>query len=964
MRKPALLAGLIAAVFAAVLAYPATAYPATAQTVAPPTSSTSSATAAPLGSSDFIKADGSVLRTRSGTGAALNLRGTNLGGWLTQEDWMSPLGEFAVDRTGWTATSSGGTAPASTILDGSRTTQWVTPAGQAGTEWLRLDLGASTRFNRLTVDNSASPGNYPRHIVVRISTDGRTWTSVADQDGTDGVSTASFIPQLARYVRIDQTATAQAPWSVSEVDLFADATLSDAGRTATASTSAPGFVPAAAVDGDVSTVWQSGTPQRPGQSFTVDFGRNIDMTKVLIDSGAATSNDYPRVWDLFTSYDNVNFTRVANGFGTNRIVQADLQAWRNTRYLRIVSDGTADQWWSIADIAVYSGNNLDRSTWTVTASTGSGAGNVTDGTTDTRWTTGAPQTPGQWIQVDLGALVTLNNVSTDTTKNSTGEGDWPRGYTLQLSRDGSTWTTVATGAGTVKATTIGFVAQAARYFRLTQTASAPQWWSIGELSAGLYNDDYSLTNTLTARFGTAGAQTVIDTHQDTWLQTSDLDNIAAAGLNYVRVPMSWNTFLNLDGTWKPNPWRKLDWLVAQASQRGIYVLLDLHTAPGGACSWGSCGRYGPTPNGFWGSPIDQDWTQSIWQAIATHFKGNPGVAGYDLMNEPLIDANEDAADHTQKNDLYNRLYQAVRAIDPDHLIVLGAFPGLDAIAQPAAYGWTNVMYELHPYDMSNPTDWTAQNQLVTNELAALPGRLADYDVPFLEGEFSLYYDDDVWARFLAGLNAANVSWSNWTYKVTGTADGGFAYWGMYYDDQQPQPVINSDDQATFVAKLQQFGTTHFTRNTELVATVKKYAGALSTYAPVELAHDGWTATASSSTYDSFPASGIDGVNGAAWYSGLPQASGQWYQIDMGASHTVAMISIQTAQGFEWDYPRGLNVDVSTDGTQWVRVATTTAHGWKRTIAIPPTMARYLRLTQTGTSPRWWSIDQVGVYSSF
>ena len=30
----------------------------------------------------------------------------NLGGWLTQEDWMSPLGEFAVDRTGWSATAS------------------------------------------------------------------------------------------------------------------------------------------------------------------------------------------------------------------------------------------------------------------------------------------------------------------------------------------------------------------------------------------------------------------------------------------------------------------------------------------------------------------------------------------------------------------------------------------------------------------------------------------------------------------------------------------------------------------------------------------------------------------------------------------------------------------------------------------------------------------------------------------
>ena len=58
------------------------------------------ANAATLGASDFLKASGSVLKNSSGAGTTVNLRGTNLGGWLTQEDWMSPLGEYAVDRTG------------------------------------------------------------------------------------------------------------------------------------------------------------------------------------------------------------------------------------------------------------------------------------------------------------------------------------------------------------------------------------------------------------------------------------------------------------------------------------------------------------------------------------------------------------------------------------------------------------------------------------------------------------------------------------------------------------------------------------------------------------------------------------------------------------------------------------------------------------------------------------------------
>ncbi|MGC5170665.1 discoidin domain-containing protein [Microbacterium sp. DT81.1] len=917
--------------------------------------------AAPLSAADFIKASGSVLKTDSGSGSTINLRGTNVGGWLAHEEWMSPLGEFAVDRTGWSAAASSGTA--SRAIDGSRSARWTTNANQGGAEWLRLDLGANTVFNRLSIDNSNTPGQYPRNVTVETSMNGTTWVSVANQAGIDGVTTVRFSPQVARYVRVNQTATAAAPWSVGEINLFFDPVHRNTGFTAAASATAGGATASSALDDNLSTAWQSGAPQVPGQSFTVDFGRNVDMDRVLFDAGAATASDYPRSWEVLTSWDNVTFTPVASGYGKNRVIQADFNGWKNARYLRIINQGTAPQWWSIAEIAVSNGNNLNLHGRVVTASAGSSPGNILDGSPATRWTTGAPQVPGQWIQVDLGALVTLNTVWMDTAKNTADEGDFPRGYRLELSRNGSTWKTVATGIGTPKATNISFGAQAARYFRLTQTGTAPQWWSIGELSAGLYNDDYSLNNTLTSRFGTTGAQTVLDAHQDAWLTEADIDNIQAAGLNLIRVPIGWNTFLNLDGSWKSNPWEKLDWLIDEASQRGIYVLLDLHMLPGGACSWGSCGRYGPYPNEFWLNDTYQDWTVDIWEAMATRYKGVPGVAGYDLINEPLIDPSEDADDLKKKNDFYDRLYDAVRAIDPDHLIVLGAFLGMDAVAHPSTYGWTNVMYQLHPYDMGSPTDWTAQDRLVTNELSALPARLTDPGVPLLNGEYSLYYNDDVWARFMAGMNASNVSWSNWTYKVKGAADQ-FAYWGMYNDNPRPIPIINSDDSATFIAKVGQFVTSNFTKNTRFVETIKKYAGGLSTFAPVPIGHEGWSATASATSFDSSAAAGIDGANSAAWYSGRSQAGGEWYQIDMGAIHTVAMVTVQTPPDARWDYPRGFIVETSTDGTTWASAAKGVAYGWKRPISIAPTTARYIRMTQTGTAPQWWSIDEVTVYSSY
>jgi hypothetical protein len=195
-------------------------------------------------------------------------------------------------------------------------------------EWIRLDLGAPTLFNRLTIDNTANAGQWPRALNIETSSNGSTWTSVATQPGTDGLTTVKFAPQVARYVRVTQTGAAAAPWSVGEINLYSDPVLFNGTHTATATSNAPGTNAQMTLDGNVSTVWQSGAPQAPGQSLTIDLGRNVDMDKVLFDAGATTANDYPRVYDVFTSYDNANWTKVASGYGANRVVQADFKGPR------------------------------------------------------------------------------------------------------------------------------------------------------------------------------------------------------------------------------------------------------------------------------------------------------------------------------------------------------------------------------------------------------------------------------------------------------------------------------------------------------------------------------------------------------------------------------------------------------------------------------------------------------------
>ena len=920
------------------------------------------AQAAAIDASDFLKASGPVLKKDSGTGATVNLRGTNLGGWLAHEDWMSPLGEFAVDRTGWSATASSGSAV--DAIDGSGTTRWTTGAAQAGNEWLQIDLGAPTLFNRLSVDNRNFTSDHPRGYDISVSSNGTTWTSIAAAAGAEPVTSASFNPQVARYVRIAQTAVSVSWWSVGELNLFSDTVLNNSTLSATASSPGAGTTASAAIDGNLGTVWNSGAPQTPGQSITIDLGRNVDVGRMLLDSGAGAPSDYPRTWDVYGSTDNTSWTQLATGYGTNRLIRPDFQGSKNVRYLRVSQNGTASNWWTIADLAVYAGSSIDRTGWNVTSSAPAATAALTDNDMATRWTTGSAQSPGQWIQVDFGAKLTYNNLVLAAEKNSASEQDYPRSFTIQKSDNATTWTTVATGTGSPKATTIGFPATSSRYIRINQTGTDGNWWSVGDLSASLNSDDYSLQQTLNSRFSASGAETILDAHQDTWITSADLDNIVDQGLNFIRVPIGWNTFLNLDGTWKADPWSKIDWIINEASSRGLYVALDLHTLPGGGCPWGSCGRVGPNPNGFWTNSTYQDWVEDIWKAMAARYKGNPAIAGYDLMNEPLIDYDEDVDDVNQKSAYYDRLYDAVRAIDPDHAIFMAAFFDWSKIAAPSTYGWTNVIYELHPYDMGNAKDWTAQNQLVTNQLNDAASKISSVGIPILYGEYSLYYYDDVWARFMGGLNNLNVSWSNWDYKVRGSDSDGFAYWGTYYNNPAPVPVINSDDSATLIQKVQQFATTNFTKNPELDRVISKYAGGMTTFNPVVISTSSWTATASSTGAGGTTGGAIDGNGTTRWNSGQAQAGGEWYQIDMGSTKTIELVSLQTPSDARWDYSRGLKLETSTDGATWSTATTTNGFAWKRTIAITPTTARYIRITQTSVAPQWWSIDELKVYSSF
>ena len=122
-------------------------------------------------------------------------------------------------------------------------------------------------------------------------------------------------------------------------------------RGASATAVPAGETPQGAVDDDASTRWSTDAAQTPGQQLQVDLGDRETFRRVVLDTGASTG-DFPRSWTLQVSNDASGWRTLAGGTGTGQLTTIDVPR-THARYLRVVSTGSADSWWSVADLRLY-----------------------------------------------------------------------------------------------------------------------------------------------------------------------------------------------------------------------------------------------------------------------------------------------------------------------------------------------------------------------------------------------------------------------------------------------------------------------------------------------------------------------------------------------------------------------------------------------------------------------------------
>lgn len=246
----------------------------------------------------------------------------------------------------------------------------------------------------------------------------------------------------------------------------------------------------------------------------------------------------------------------------------------------------------------------------------------------------------------------------------------------------------------------------------------------------------------------------------------DIDSLAAWGFNSVRLPMHYNLYTppieaekNAEITWLEQGFKMTDNLLSWCADNQMYLILDLHAAPGGQGNDANISDYDTSKPSLWESEANKKKMIALWRKLAERYKNEPWIGGYDIINEPnwnFTGENKNGCDEASNGPLRELMVEvtkAIREIDANHIIMVegncwgnnynGIFPLWD----------DNTVISFHKYWNYN-TKASIQQMLDYRETHNAPIWLGE------SGENS-----NVWFRdAIALMESHGIGWAFWPMK--------------------------------------------------------------------------------------------------------------------------------------------------------------------------------------------------------
>ena len=246
-----------------------------------------------------------------------------------------------------------------------------------------------------------------------------------------------------------------------------------------------------------------------------------------------------------------------------------------------------------------------------------------------------------------------------------------------------------------------------------------------------------------------------------YITEADIARIAELGFNSVRPALNARLFLSEGDTARfvEESFALLDSLVSWCRKHDLYVIIDMHGAPGGQTGANIDDSPRDLPELFTDGR-NQDRLVDLWRKIAERYCDEPAVAAYDLLNEPLPRRTGAADQYAHLVEpLYRRITAAIRAVDPHHMITL---EGVDWSNDWSIFGEPfddNVFYQFHYYCWNRPDN--------LNDISHFLARREELNTPVWVGETGEKGNTIYWAT-TQYFEANNIGWSFWPWKKMDT----------------------------------------------------------------------------------------------------------------------------------------------------------------------------------------------------
>ena len=248
---------------------------------------------------------------------------------------------------------------------------------------------------------------------------------------------------------------------------------------------------------------------------------------------------------------------------------------------------------------------------------------------------------------------------------------------------------------------------------------------------------------------------------------ADVDLLAQSGFNSIRVPMHYNLFtlpieeepVEGGNTWLEPGFAMLDNLLGWCKANRMYLILDLHAAPGGQGKDANISDYDPAKPSLWESDLNRQKTIALWRKLAERYAREPWIGGYDLLNEPnwtFEGKDKNGREDTRNQplwELYQAISKAVREVDTNHIVIIeGNGWGNNYNGFPGPWD-SNMVLSFHKY-------WNPNTQEAIARFLALREK---HRVPLWLGESG--ENNDQWFRDCVALVEKNhIGWAWWPHK--------------------------------------------------------------------------------------------------------------------------------------------------------------------------------------------------------